>query len=189
MKYTIHLLTNLPALYSFDSIQKYTSGQASLWKIQNVIKNCQLFNLLMNIWVTLLLALLQRVESIPPTALGLPINSHLFQLHSSNSCFSFLTFLDGVERIECWLVANWYFSHKQTVAKGEDIFGSWWWWCRINYCNVDFNPPFLRRSWEWVNIREEMMLNYFYYESFLYCSYLVSIWMEKLSKYSLSFSS
>ena len=51
--------------------------------------------------------------------------------------------------------------------------------CRIKYhCNVDFNP-FLW-SWEWVNIREEMMLNYFYYESFLYCSHLVSIWIEKI---------
>ena len=61
-------------------------------------------------------------ESIPPTALGLPINSHLFQLQLK-FMFFFLTFLDGVERIECWLVANWYFSHKQTITKGEDIFG------------------------------------------------------------------
>ena len=38
-------------------------------------------------------------ESIPPTALGLPINSHLFQLQLK-FMFFFLTFLDGVERIE-----------------------------------------------------------------------------------------
>ena len=37
-------------------------------------------------------------ESIPPTALGLPINSHLFQLHYSSAQLKFMFFFFDISR-------------------------------------------------------------------------------------------